>query len=298
MKKAKIIIPALGLLVLSTAASITGTVAWFTATTTVTTSASVFKVAALDGALEVNMTKNQGTANVTGGQSVTVKEGAVLGDASYDHASGKLYTDTVTAGTYTDLGTDDGEKSWDVNKSGDAALLGKAYYAVSWNMEFKYNFKTDLSKTYNLYLNLSTTDSLAQSDVSSSVATTEAKQAINGFRIAFVNGATKKVWAPKRATADCHYINNTSIASPYYADYSAGVVIGSDASGAVVQTAATGATTAINYIGQFVPTTVDTAVTFTVACVAWFEGTDPDIVNGTRMDQVTANMNFFVVANA
>ena len=38
MKKTKVIIPALGLLLLSTAASVTGTVAWFAANSTVTAS--------------------------------------------------------------------------------------------------------------------------------------------------------------------------------------------------------------------------------------------------------------------
>ena len=42
MKKSKIIVPALGLLLLSTAASVSGTVAWFTANRTYNTTISSF----------------------------------------------------------------------------------------------------------------------------------------------------------------------------------------------------------------------------------------------------------------
>ena len=49
MKKTKVIIPAMGLLLLSTAASITGTVAWFSVNTTVTANGMNVKAKAQDG---------------------------------------------------------------------------------------------------------------------------------------------------------------------------------------------------------------------------------------------------------
>ena len=49
MKKTKIIIPAMGLLLLSTAASITGTVAWFSVNTTVTANGMSVKAKAQEG---------------------------------------------------------------------------------------------------------------------------------------------------------------------------------------------------------------------------------------------------------
>ena len=51
MKKSKIIVPALGILLLSTAASISGTVAWFTASRTFSTHVNAFSVGSVDGNL-------------------------------------------------------------------------------------------------------------------------------------------------------------------------------------------------------------------------------------------------------
>ena len=59
MKKTKIIIPALGLLVLSTAASVSGTVAWFSMNNTVSATAMQLKVKADDGILISNSAKSE-----------------------------------------------------------------------------------------------------------------------------------------------------------------------------------------------------------------------------------------------
>ena len=58
MKKTKIIIPALGLLVLSTAASVSGTVAWFSMNNSVSATAMQLKVKADDGILISNSAKS------------------------------------------------------------------------------------------------------------------------------------------------------------------------------------------------------------------------------------------------
>ena len=49
MKKSKIIVPALGILVLSTAAAVTGTVAWFTASNVININGLQMRVEAEDG---------------------------------------------------------------------------------------------------------------------------------------------------------------------------------------------------------------------------------------------------------
>ena len=67
MKKTKVIIPAMGLLLLSTAASVTGTVAWFSMNNSVTATAMQIKVKAEDGILISNSARSAWTdsANAT-----------------------------------------------------------------------------------------------------------------------------------------------------------------------------------------------------------------------------------------
>ena len=63
MKKTKIIIPALGILLLSTAASVTGTVAWFAMNESVAVSGMQVKAVAEDGILVINELDEDAVAN-------------------------------------------------------------------------------------------------------------------------------------------------------------------------------------------------------------------------------------------
>ena len=58
MKKSKIIVPALGILVLSTAAAVTGTVAWFTSSNLVSVSGMQLKIDPEDGMVVANEAKS------------------------------------------------------------------------------------------------------------------------------------------------------------------------------------------------------------------------------------------------
>lgn len=91
MKKTKIIIPALGMLLLSTAASVTGTVAWFSMNNFVTATGMQVKARAENGIV----ISNQSAATGTG---VTWKETAASARASYSLALKP--TSTATAATW------------------------------------------------------------------------------------------------------------------------------------------------------------------------------------------------------
>ena len=66
MKKSRIIVPALAMLTLSVAASVTGTVAWFTASRTASIKASNLAAFNTDGDLSLILTAgNQGDGSVT-----------------------------------------------------------------------------------------------------------------------------------------------------------------------------------------------------------------------------------------
>ena len=75
MKKSKLIVPAaLAVMLLSTAASVTGTVAWFTANRAVEIGAGKFEVTSTDGSLAVTLADGNCTTadNTAGAQKITV----------------------------------------------------------------------------------------------------------------------------------------------------------------------------------------------------------------------------------
>ena len=61
MKKSKIIVPALAIIAFSTAASIAGSVAWFTASRTVSISGGEYSVVKLTSDLKCTLTAGVGT---------------------------------------------------------------------------------------------------------------------------------------------------------------------------------------------------------------------------------------------
>lgn len=87
MKKAKVIVPALGLLLLSTAASISGTVAWFTAVRTYDFTAGEFAVVNTKDTLACELGEGIGTDVLE--NAVSVEDGSAgkkkLTDGSFDH---------------------------------------------------------------------------------------------------------------------------------------------------------------------------------------------------------------------
>ena len=80
MKKTKVIIPALGLLLLSTAASVTGTVAWFSANATVTATGMNVKVKAQEGIVIANAAA--GTYNASAASAKTTCANLIPGSTS------------------------------------------------------------------------------------------------------------------------------------------------------------------------------------------------------------------------
>ena len=105
MKKTKIIIPALGLLVLSTAASVTGTVAWFSANATVTAS-SLSVTARVDANLfikdgiESDITAVTGTSTTLTGTGVTASS---VNPVDFDSTSGLIAQIPATYSSQPDV---------------------------------------------------------------------------------------------------------------------------------------------------------------------------------------------------
>ena len=91
MKKSKIIVPALAVLLLSTAASVTGTVAWFTANRLFNTTVGEFAVVNTKDNLVCEMGEGLGTDVNALTNVVSVESGKVLTDASFDHITNSHY---------------------------------------------------------------------------------------------------------------------------------------------------------------------------------------------------------------
>jgi len=318
MKKSKIIVPALGLLLLSTAASVSGTVAWFTANRTFTTSAGNFAVVKTSTDLICKMSPGVGTAvnnNSTidnySDDTITVNSNAKLTDASFDHANKKIIApdaDGVKVGKVTALDTDP------ANAATLATAITRAtgtsdviYSALTWTMDFEVSY-VGTGSNNGLFFDLTGTNFTLS-------AAAGANDGALGFRLAFVpftsanagvnvyQTGEARVLARLRNNASpanvCKYISNPAVGDALSGtNYASPVLIDSADTTAVPDDNTTNTTTAsamTNYLGKFTAVAEKT-VHLQFAVVAWFEGTDPNVVNTADLVKtVSAALKFQLV---
>lgn len=210
MKKSKVIVPAMALLLFSTAASITGTVAWFTSTRTFTTSVGNFSVVEAEGNLACEMAAGIGTTYDSETKTVSVQQESadpaarqvIMTHGSICTKSGDNYgkafvVNPDTGNTYFDRGKEKGtgdgwlyrENLAMINKT-NATKNVDVYIAVSWKMTFTYSFAGE-SKPVAVYLD--THDSVFQGvdmagdDYDFTRNDVNKNDADKGFRIGFYN---------------------------------------------------------------------------------------------------------------
>ena len=297
MKKSKIIIPALGMLLLSTAASVSGTVAWFTSVSSAQANVTSFAVRKLGGDLDYSVAAGTGTKKHDDTNKAAIElngTNPALCDASYNHTTGSVWKANSNATAFTEIDTES-LANW--TAASDATSI--TYYAVSWTYTFTYQFGGD-STAVNLYFDSKV--STADRTQVSAAASGHSEQTYTGFRIAFICGSRAVVWAKNQAQANCSYItaaNNGQSGSGTYAnvnsDSAAGTLLDSTGLTALGENA-TGSTARADYLGQF--TSAANGDSLTVKCIAWYEGTDPNVVNGAAMDSVTCVLNFYTRPNA
>ena len=300
MKKSRIIIPALAMIAFSVAASITGTVAWFTANRTASIDAGSYAVVKTTANLDCKVIADIGTSvtdNAAGVADVITVNGK-LSDGSFDHVgtNNYIYAPDVT-------GTKVGKET--ALASATAADLTRGttsdsktiYTAVTWKIEFSLTFG-QAGGDIGLYLDL------ANSVFTPSAGDTGAHDTSKGFRMAFVatNGGNTRVFADLETAAKCTYIGTEPAVGTAFAGketaYVDPALIDSAATGAIDQTGYTEAASAnmANYFGKFTFSAGATVkLNYTVVC--WFEGTDENIVNGSASDvtvfkDVTASLAF------
>lgn len=333
MKKSKVIIPALGILVLSTAASITGTVAWFTANNKFDTTVGEFAVVRTNDDLKCVQTAGIGTKNseVTDHENeILVKDYYHLTDASFDHTDSNIYVPDgqeetrVAKKVALDDATDDNTAATTMVRetyTGDETPTPQTHKVLTcftWKMEFTVKYG-GVAKNYGLFMNHTANHSKVEKKNPSTgnyEAVSVATDTARGFRLAFVGqeaNAESVVWADNQSYANSKYIHeaNAPVADPaspgdllsakavqYVAESGSNLADLADSAYAPENMPADNSLTEAeakkrpDYLGKFAYT-ANTEVTLTFDVVAWFEGSDPTIVNSaTVFDTVKATMYF------
>ena len=291
MKKSKIIIPALALLAFSTAASVTGAVAWFTANRTATIDAGSYAVVKTNANLEFELGDGIGTEVDTTDDHV-INFNGLLTDGSVNHKTQKVYTpDSFGTGHAADpKGEIDLNATYPLSPGGETLedLLTRGqtgdstpvtiYTAATFDITFTITFG-QVPGDIGLYLD-NTTGKSAFTVTGTPVTAT-------GFRMAFLPKAASTngratVFADLQTSANCHYISNKTQAMLPGTDYvAADKDLIDSAYNAALPTTSTARADAIarpDYLGYFA-FSANAEVTLSYTVVAWFEGTDPNVVN-------------------
>ena len=301
LKKSAVVIPALARIAVTAAASVSGTVAWFTAAKTVTATAGQFSASYNDGNLSVKAsswmadtnrvgsgeTPNQTILSIpTEGKDVTVTEGVTFTDASYD-----LKTDTL----YSDQVKDDGSDPDTFESKGNSVtqnnqwvsnVANKVVYGVVWKYTFTYKFGADIANNYDLMF------SPSKSELNTAANTGA------GLRIALVgngfdNDKNKNavVFANESYDKDAtsHISGTDGSTTPYKSLYMTHATKDETLTEGVSHTDKRG------YLGTFAPKTANTDVTMDVRVVTWFEGTDNHVVSTQSLGTASVKLGFKVV---
>ena len=318
-KKSKIIVPALGLILLSTAASISGSVAWFTASRTATVDTGTFAIVKTDGTLGSSLTDGVGTDTSTG--TVNPITGATLANASYNPSTKQLYTNKGDQGAsgFRELGGNtshstaeaDNAHAWKVSTN------AKVYYAFSWKVTLTYTWSAD-DTPLNVYFdyNASSVANRAMQEGQTSTA----NKTETGFRVALLGPTHNVVWGKLQGAANLKGVygtgaNNAAVygqtnltnsnfgyfASDFYglgnvdaATSSANRIAVGDYSKATDGDANSTQTSRPDYLGTITRANAQqNSTSIDVWCVAWFEGTDPNVMDNNELDQLTATIGFY-----
>ena len=282
LKKSAVVIPALARIAVTAAASVSGTVAWFTATHTVTATAGNFNATYNDGNLELSVASVQATegnkavkALTINDHDVTIDNGILFTDASYNATVNELWSDKEK---------DDGKNPTEFESKGGstnastgwvADLTYKTLYAVTWTYTFKYRFGTDVSKDAKLAFDPSLSSMTCDDDNAFSGVP-------GGFRRAMTCNNTTIIYAPTSAAIFTYITDKNGTKETY------GTTCNSN------NTTQDNTTYGLGIFGK--PSSANSySKDLAVRVVAWFEGTDTThtITNAT-LASVSAQLGFNV----
>ncbi|MDY3994511.1 MAG: hypothetical protein SOY58_02015 [Candidatus Onthovivens sp.] len=310
MKKSKIIIPAAAILALSVGASVTGTVAWFTASRRTSASLSNLAVMNTGGALGFTVSDNDLVgAKKENSDSVSL---TYLKDASYDAAADKVYAANLNADGTMVTGTREVSKT-----SKSSVTISGAAKDVYFINQFKGTF-TSTSDQSN-YLMFDTSDTASYiAETTGSSESADISVAFKALRVSMVNSSADDkhtvIWAPYTNETNVYYVkkagNLTDAQDAESAATEAGYVasnLAAEYTDAVKKNSTTpfgdgSSIASINAAHILLSTKLSTAVSPEITFTVWFEGLDADCINdSTGVSNATSQiakklvMSFYAV---
>ncbi|MDD6468694.1 MAG: hypothetical protein PUF99_02130 [Bacilli bacterium] len=290
MKKSKIIIPAAAILALSVGASVTGTVAWFSASNRANITASNLAVVNAAGQLSATMSAISGCSG--SGSTITLD---YLQDASYDYTS--ISPENQKGNTHVAILDTDGTKvvgSRKVATEGSRSVMfgsveKQIYYVSQWSTEFK----TSSVETQYLYFD----NKLTKSYVSDGIDGTDVYKAL---RVSMVCGEKKILWAPYTSESALSFLKDVTTfegvdindAEAVKSAYSGKGVLGTvdkipEAANIKEGDLLSDATSS----KLLLSTSLDKDHTATVTTTVWFEGLDPACIKNSTGINTTEMVN-------
>ncbi len=330
LKKSKIIVPALALITATTVASVTGTVAWFTASRVATVTSSVFESQTLNSSMKVKTSALVGTNNATttAAETASITVNGKLTHGSYNaqkkqtHSEGNLYVARVNGDdssnpyveSYDDKGT---EKNAETNgtaptseklsswlASYDSTAANNVWYAVAWSMEFEVTNTSTLAENSALFFDPSST-------TFTDTSTDSGTKTMQGLRIALMTTENYVVvggLATNGTETEKHVIKSGSINYQTSTNSDEKTTNTSDSANFVDSFNKTNETHYFKY-GDTLAKATDavestlkahtgylgtfTSNKVTVTAVAWFEGEDSSVITSSTMSKVTASLKFY-----
>lgn len=340
MKKSKVIIPAMALLLFSTAASITGTVAWFTSTRVFESHVASFGINAVEDSLAATVAPRVGT-KLDSNDATKIVAGATNTGANSQAVNNRLYHGSFNAfdtqawilnptndgstnifspcgvektvyGVYHGAGqtSADADNDWLVRKNAvttenNASQTYNYYVAFSWSVTFNYTFGSEGANSVAILLDTKDSTIAVETGgpIRDSLENGSGKNTSNGFRIAFYPVGDNDVVSNGNSEARIFAKNNTrtyitAANNPLNTpggSYTDGVFNMQDANAtraADMQTATTYNALPSKICSIDKPS--NSAVgSKKIICVAWFEGTDNNVVTEAVMESVKADLTFY-----
>lgn len=298
MKKSKIIVPAMAVIAFSTAASIAGSVAWFTASRTVTISGGSYAVVKTTSNLDATLSGGVGT-DVTG---KTVNFTGKLTDGSFNHnleGGKKIYVPNGKEGdafALTEVALDDADLATKLERTTITidTQTYKVYTAATFDIEFDMDFGSGQPDAA-IFLDATASSFTVQGSATPITAT--------GFRMAFVpvtvptgSDGKSKVFADLQEAAKCSYVSG--ISDKDGTAYSTYDLIDKNYNTSVPTSTVDpdDLATRNDYLGTIKSQVGHVKMKYTV--VVWFEGTDENIKNrqnASDYQTVTATLAFTAV---
>ena len=292
MKRSLLVGLSLSFVLFTMAASITSTVAWFSSTRVAYTSAGNFEVVQVDGSLDCDLAAGVGTMIDSDTNQVLIKsdeEGVAhaLSDGSVDLNTGHAYRRSKDTPGYTDWGLPDSD-NWVVKTTTEDEVTVKNFIAVSWTMTFKYTFRTETADL-GVYLNLDLSMIAARETPKQEAESGKTVKSQIGFRIAMISDAGKSLVFGNNPASDVttlKYVSGTAVDD--VSNYTSSNYVQHDDDYVLIQNGP-GHTLAPERICTLSRSHASCVIT----CIAWFEGEDPNVIDGTQMDIMTSRLTFY-----